>query len=508
MFYSPRKLSIFVSQSLGACALIATLAFACLFSDSTSTGKMQSKFESNDARQMSFTPNALSFVNFQTASNVLGQSSFTTNTPGSSLSQFDIPLGTVVDPATGKIFVSDSSNHRVLRFPASAATVNGSAAELVFGVTGSPGTTATQFNSPVGLAIDSAGRLWVADRANSRVLRFDNAATIATNSPSANGVLGQPDFTTSSAGITQSTVNNPYSVSVDSAGRLWVADGFNNRVLRFDNAAAKANGANADGVLGQPDFVTSAPATTQSKMNFPTGVFIDSAGRLWVSESSNNRVLRFDNAAAKPNGANADGVLGQPDFVTSAPATTQSKMNNPIGLSTDSIGRLYVGDFNNSRLLIFNNAATLPNGANASNVLGQPNFTTAVVNNGGITASSSSGYAYPHYHEASNSLFVADANNNRVLRFVAAGPTAAGVSISGRVIMPQELGLTNALVTLTDSQGNSRTILTRKLGNFRFEDVAAGETYIISVTARRYTFASQVVTPIEDIADLSFSAQQ
>ncbi len=74
--------------------------------------------------------------------------------------------------------------------------------------------------------------------------------------------------------------------------------------------------------------------------------------------------------------------------------------------------------------------------------------------------------------------------------------------------MPQELGLTNALVTLTDSQGNSRTILTRKLGNFRFADVAAGETYIISVTARRYTFASQVVTPIEDIADLSFSAQQ
>jgi len=441
-------LSKFVSQSLGARALIATIAFACLFSAFTSTGKMQSKFESNDARQMSFTPDALSFVNFQTASNVLGQSSFTTNTSGSSLSQFTLPLGTIVDPATGKIFVSDTNNNRVLRFPASAATVDGSAAELVFGVTGSPNTTATQFNSPIGLAIDSAGRLWVADRANSRVLRFDNAATIATNSPPANAVLGQPDFTTSSTGITQSTMKNPYSVSVDSAGRLWVADSLNNRVLRFDNAAAKANGANADGVLGQPDFVTSSPNTTQSKMN------------------------------------------------------------NPIGLSTDSIGRLYVGDFDNSRLLIFNNAATLPNGANASNVLGQPNFTTAVVNNGGITASSSSGYAYPHYHEASNSLFVADANNNRVLRFVAAGPTAAGVSISGRVIMPQELGLTNARVTLTDSQGNSRTILTRKLGNFRFADVAAGETYIISVTARRYTFASQVVTPIEDIADLSFSAQQ
>ena len=183
-------------------------------------------------------------------------------------------------------------------------------------------------------------------------------------------------------------------------------------------------------------------------------------------------------------------------------------MNTPIGLSTDIMGRLYVGDFSNRRLLIFNNAATLPNGANASNVLGQPNFTSNTPNNGGITASSSSGYTFPFYHQASNSLYVADGDNNRVLRFIPAGPTAASVSISGRVITPQEFGLTNALVTLTDSQGNSRTILTGKFGRFRFTDVASGETYIISVSSKRYTFAPQVITVNEDITDLIFSAQK
>lgn len=90
---------------------------------------------------------------------------------------------------------------------------------------------------------------------------------------------------------------------------------------------------------------------------------------------------------------------------------------------------------------------------------------------------------------------------------VQAAPTAASVSISGRVITPQKLGLTNARVTLTDLQGTSRTIRTGKFGSFRFTDVAAGETYIISVSARRYTFAPQVITVNEDIEELIFYPQ-
>ena len=88
-----------------------------------------------------------------------------------------------------------------------------------------------------------------------------------------------------------------------------------------------------------------------------------------------------------------------------------------------------------------------------------------------------------------------------------AGPTAASVSISGRVILPQDLGLTNARVTLTDSQGIARTVLTGKFGRFRFTDVAAGETYILSVTSRRYTYAPQVITVTEDVTELNFTPQ-
>ncbi len=85
-------------------------------------------------------------------------------------------------------------------------------------------------------------------------------------------------------------------------------------------------------------------------------------------------------------------------------------------------------------------------------------------------------------------------------------PTAAPVTVSGRVLTMDGSGLRNARVILTDAQGNSQTVLSGIRGGFQFTDVSAGETYIISVAARRYVFASQAVFASEDISSLVFSA--
>ena len=87
-------------------------------------------------------------------------------------------------------------------------------------------------------------------------------------------------------------------------------------------------------------------------------------------------------------------------------------------------------------------------------------------------------------------------------------PTAAAVSISGRVLTASGGGLVNALVTLTDINGNARTILTKKFGTFRFDDVAVGEIYIITVTSRRYTFQPQVISVTENLTNIDFTAPQ
>lgn len=89
-----------------------------------------------------------------------------------------------------------------------------------------------------------------------------------------------------------------------------------------------------------------------------------------------------------------------------------------------------------------------------------------------------------------------------------AAPTAAAVSISGRVSTAQDSGLTNALVTLTDLQGNSQTVKTGKSGAFRFTNVTAGETYILTVKSKRYTFAPRIVTTNENLTDVNLTANQ
>lgn len=96
-------------------------------------------------------------------------------------------------------------------------------------------------------------------------------------------------------------------------------------------------------------------------------------------------------------------------------------------------------------------------------------------------------------------------------RYVAAGytisvPTAANASVAGKVKTNDGRGLTNAIVTLTDSNGNTRSVRTSSFGSYRFNEVAVGETYTISVVAKRFQFTPQIVSVNDNVTDLDFTA--
>jgi hypothetical protein len=82
--------------------------------------------------------------------------------------------------------------------------------------------------------------------------------------------------------------------------------------------------------------------------------------------------------------------------------------------------------------------------------------------------------------------------------------TAAGVSVSGRVLTPGGQGLRNAVVTLTDSQGEARSVTTGSFGYFRFEDVEVGHTYAIAVQSKRFRFATRSVNVVDELTDVDF----
>lgn len=377
------------------------------------------------------------FPNFPAADRVLGAPNFTTvGTGAATPSGMVNPSGLAIDPLSGKLFVSSSGQNRVLRFSHAATLDNGADAETVFGQVDfssiGSGSTASTLNLPYGLHVDGSGRLWVADTENNRVLMFPGASTLPGFGSTPDRVFGQPDFTTVTQGTTDSKMWAPTGVYVDAADNLWVADYFNNRVLKFANVSSLPSGAAASVVLGQPDFTGNIPGVSDVKMHGPAGVTVDAAGRLWVADYFNHRVLRFDHAASLGNEAPANGVLGQPDFTMRTPGTTAQTMNWPSACVVDAAGTLYLTDFLNNRVLFFKNAASKANGAAADGVIGQSDFTT---NTPDTTERKLHGPLTGLALDGAGRLWIAEFNNNRVLRFSPDPPadrSAAPPTVTGR----------------------------------------------------------------------------
>jgi sugar lactone lactonase YvrE len=304
------------------------------------------------------------------------------------------------------------------------------AADRVFGQGGNFGTN-TQNNggvgssslyAPFGIALDGAGRLWVADDGNNRVLEYDNPLTSAV----ATRVFGQPDFTSNAlnnGGISASTLAGAIGLAVDGSGRLWVVDGQNARVLEYDSPLTSPV---ATRVFGQPDFTSLGGGTGASRLFEPIGIALDSGGRLWVGDSNNFRVLEYDTPLMNPT---ATHVFGQPDFTSDTPnngGISASSLAGGHGIAVDGVGRLWVSDFYNRRVLEYDNPLT---SAVATRVFGQPDFTSNTPNNGGISASSlgtDSGGPAGIVIDSSGRLWVADEANNRVLEYDGVAPSPVG----------------------------------------------------------------------------------
>ncbi len=255
-------------------------------------------------------------------------------------------------------------------------------------------------------------------------LVFPPSSSAYYNNMSASVVVGQPDFTSSGTGLSVSALNGPDSIIIVN-NRLFVVDNGNNRVLIWNNIPTQ-NNTLADVVLGQPNFTSSTAnngGVSASTLNGPAGVYSDGT-KLYVADSNNRRILIW-NTLPTTNQQPADVVVGQPNFVTTSAGTTASKFGlTQYVLSTK--GKLIIVD-NNWRVLIYNSVPTT-NGASADVVIGQTDMTTGSF--GGLdaahfgTAGSASARGLAVYN---NKLIIADNPNSRVLIYNSI-PITNGVS--------------------------------------------------------------------------------
>jgi sugar lactone lactonase YvrE len=360
-----------------------------------------------------------------TANRVFGQSDFMSgganyggaNANANSLSY---PNGAVVD-RQGDLIVADNGNNRVLEYD--APLTSGMAASRVFGqpdttqnTPNNGGLTAKSLAEPHGVALDQQGNLYVADYGNSRVLEY---VAPLTSSMAASRVFGQPDFShnTPNNGVeSAASLYDPIGVALDGQGNLYVADSSNNRVLEY--TAPLTSSMAAKRVIGQPDFSSSFAnngGLGAKSLNYPNGVELGPQGDLYVADTANNRVLEY--VAPLTDNAAAGRVFGQPDFNHSIPnngGVSAATLWAPIGLALGGHGDLFVTDYLNNRVLEYD--TPLATGMAAGRVLGQPNFSSNVFNNGGISASSL-GEAAVVTLDGQGNLYVADTGNSRVLEY-------------------------------------------------------------------------------------------
>ncbi len=337
-------------------------------------------------------PEAL--TNFAAAKVVIGQKDFTSGDcdQGGTTSAKDL-CGPEGPAALGKkiLYLSDADNNRVLGFK-KVPKKNDASAKLVLGqpnfTSSGSGTSSTSFEFPT--AVTTAGnQLFAMEFDNSRVLIWNKLPT-QTNTP-ANVVVGQANFNTKIQTTSQSGLSLPETGLFVAGGKLFVSDRNNNRIMIW-NKIPKTNGANADVVVGQPDFTSNGSATSQTAMGEPEGLWSDGT-RLVVADFDNNRVLIW-NTIPTTNGAPADVVVGQPDFNSfdsPEPPTAQS-LNQPGAVASDGT-RLYVADSRNNRILVFSPFPT-SNNPTASIVLGQADFTHSD-NNAGNASPNAQTLSFP-----------------------------------------------------------------------------------------------------------------
>jgi len=315
------------------------------------------------------------------------------NGPGAAANQLSSPASVFLDK-DGGMYVADSNNNRVQRFPRGSTSASDG-----FTVAGGygQGMAANQLDHPSSVFVDSHGNLFVADEGNHRIQEFP------ANSGGTNGItVAGGNF----PGGNPNQLYFPMSIWVDVNGYLYIADTYNSRIQRFPPGSTQTtNGVTVAG--------TNTPGSAANELDHPTSVCVDQYGNVYVSDAGNNRIQKFPpNSTSTTNGV----TISSPGNII-----------NPEGVFVDANGNIYVADYGHGQVLEY------PSGSNGTS-------------NGLMAASSTDPVGL--FVDGNGDVYVTDGQSNRILEFSLAD------SID-RSRIPRTAGTYTA--TVTDNTGCTMT---------------------------------------------------
>lgn len=304
-----------------------------------------------------------------------------------SSARFYRPWSITID-ATGNIFVADSWNELIRKVTPSGLVTTIAGQVGVSGYADGQGTNAI-FNNPVGIAVDSADNLYVADMMNSVIRKITPDGTVSTFAGQA-GSNGSVDATGSAARF-----YFPDGVAVDTNGNVYVADSVNETIRKITPGGTVSTLAGLARSYGSADGTGSA-----ARFHNPTALAVDTAGNVYVADEVNETVRKVT-----PNGV-VTTLAGFPESAGASDGTgNAARFDNLNGLAVDMDGNIYVADTGNNAIRKISPAGVVTTLAGQS---GSPGSADGI--GSAVRFNNPSGVAV----DSSGDLFIADALNHTI----------------------------------------------------------------------------------------------
>ena len=326
--------------------------------------------------------------------------------------QLGNPYGMAVD-AAGSLYIADNSNNVVRKVSGGLITTVAGNGSPGFSGDGGPPLSA-QLNAPSAFAVDSAGILYIADTLNN-LIRKVSGGVISTVAG-----IGTPGFGGDGGPATSAQLYAPSCVIVDSAGNLYIADSANNRIREISGGVINTVAGN-----GTPGFSGEGGPATSAQLYAPSGVAVDTAGNLYISDTYSGSIRKVSNGVITTVAGN-----GTPGFSGDNGPATVAQLNSPYGLAVDTAGNLYIADTGNQRI------RRVSSGGAIATVAG--NGTPGFSGDGGAAIAAQLDNPHDLTVDSAGKVYIADFDNNRV-RFLTplvpctytVSPATAQVAVSG-----------------------------------------------------------------------------
>ena len=252
----------------------------------------------------------------------------------------NFPTAVVVDRA-GHLYIADTLNHRVRRVDAVTGvitTVAGMGRPRDFGDGGL--ATEAGLNEPAALALSERGILYIADQNNNRVRAVD----LATGVIATVAGTGAAAYNGDDAAATETGLAGPCGLALASDGTLFIADSFNGRIRAIDPVTGFIRTVVGDG--GEYRYQGPDEPSSNS-LSRPSGIALDEEGNLYVTDSDNHLVRRWDRITGRIERIAGVGVA---DYAGDGSAALEASLSYPFGIVLDRAGHVFVADTFNHRI--------------------------------------------------------------------------------------------------------------------------------------------------------------